>query len=195
MLTVEGVLYGKSAHILIDSGSSTEFLSADFVRRHRLKITPSRPGQFVRLADGSRKTPDGRILQTPVRMARHDYKLDFTVLPLRKYDAILGMSWLRRYRPIIDWEALTFEPTVLPSTVHTANTSAYKVQVERTDNQLCLIVNSDGDVAQDLDCMKVVRDFDDVFAPLPSDYHRLAISTIASNYNRIAFLRAGRRIA
>src|ERR1700731_4127031 len=81
------------------------------------------------------------------------------------------MTWLRRYRPLIDWSDLAFEPTALPSTVNTPTASAYKVQVGMADSKLWLLMNEDEapaiDIAEDPGCMKIVRDFSDVFSPLP----------------------------
>lgn len=132
MLTVEGTLYGKPALILIDSGSSTEFISADFVTRHHLSTTSMKRQQQVTLADGTKKRPTKRVLHTPVRMINRHYKINFTVLPLNRYDAILGMSWLRQYKPLIDWSALTFEPTAWPlaNDVHTSDDS-YTAEIGR----------------------------------------------------------------
>ena len=174
MLTVEGTINGRSARILIDSGSSADFISADFVRRHHLKTTPMRPHQHVTLADGTKQTPTGRLLQTPLRMDKHHYKIDFSVLELSQYDAILGMNWLRRHQPTIDWSALTFEPTLSLSTdVHTPTEFAYRVQPMKIGDQLYLVINEDGkpafDVAKDdTGCLSLVREFSDVFAPLPA---------------------------
>lgn len=30
--------------------------------------------------------------------------LQFDLLPVKKYDAILGLAWLKKYNPIIDWQ-------------------------------------------------------------------------------------------
>jgi transposase InsO family protein len=174
MLTVEGTLYGKPALILIDSGSSAEFVSADFITRHRLSTTPMKRQQRVILADGTKKRPTRRTLHTPVRMADRHYKINFTVLPLNRYDAILGMSWLRQYKPLIDWSALTFEPTTWPLTddVHTSDDSYTAVEVMDVDGQLWSMVNEDGDPAikssDDPDCTQTVQEFSDIFAPLPA---------------------------
>ena len=48
------------------------------------------------------------IVSVPVRISSYTDELDFTVTNLvPAYDAILGMSWLTQYNPIIDWVAGT----------------------------------------------------------------------------------------
>jgi hypothetical protein len=154
MVTVNGTIYGRSAVILLDSGSSTEFVSADFVHRHKLTTFPTIPERHVRMADGSKQTSSGRLEHAPLHMNGHNYAINFTVLPLSQFDAVIGMSWMQRYKPKIDWDKLTFEPTVLPN-VNTAIEFPYSVHA----------IDDDTD---DLDCTDIIREFDDVFQDLPA---------------------------
>jgi hypothetical protein len=155
MLTVTGTIYGKPASILLDSGSSSEFVSADFIRRHALTTFPTVPERHVRMADGSKQTSSGRLEYAPLHMNGHNYAIDFTVLPLSQYDAVIGMSWMLQYKPKIDWDTLTFEPTVLPN-VNTAVEFPYGVHAIDTDTD-------------NLDCEDIIREFDDVFQDLPAE--------------------------
>jgi len=162
MLTVNGTIYGQSAVILLDSGSSTEFVSADFVHRHNLTTFPIIPERHVRMADGSKQISSGQLEYAPLRMNGHHYPINFTVLPLSQYDAVIGMSWMQRYKPKIDWDKLTFEPTVLPN-VNTANDVLYSaLTIDAEMNGVDSDVHPD-----DLDCSDIYREFDDVFQDLP----------------------------
>ena len=173
MLTVHGTIYGRPAHILLDSGSSTEFVSAAFVHRHRLPTSAARTGRRVTLADGSKQTPSGRLLRTPVGMRNHRHQVNFTVLPLSQYDAILGMSWMQRYRPDIDYEAMTFEPTQSSQVIDTIEDHE-NIHVIHVDGQMYLI-SDEGDVVSDTAaaevddpvCVEMVKEFSDVFQDLP----------------------------
>jgi hypothetical protein len=164
MLTVEGVVNGKPARILIDSGSSKDFVSADFIQRHKLKTTTTQGGH-VTLADGRKQLSKGCLTAAHVRMVNHHYKIDLSVLPLTQYDVILGMNWLRRYRPLIDWSALTFEPTVSQSTdVHTSSDLFYSADTIKEHVQTSLLDNEDVVT----DCSDILREYADVFGPLPN---------------------------
>ncbi len=139
MLTVNGTIYGQPAFILLDSGSSTEFISADFAHRHKLTTFPTIPERHVRMADGSKQTSSGRLEYAPLHMNGHEYATNFTVLPLSQYDAVIGMTWMQQYKPMIDWDKLTFEPTVPPN-VNTAIELPYNVHAIDADT------NTDTDV-------------------------------------------------
>ena len=175
MLTVHGTIHGRPAHILLDSGSSTEFVSAAFVQRHRLPTSAARAGRRVTLADGSKQTPCGRLLRTPVRMHHHRQQVNFTVLPLSQYDAILGMSWMQRYQPDIDYDTMTFEPTQ-SSQVDDSAEAHHNVHVIQAGGQMYLIVDEGNDdvlnvAAAEVDdpgCAELVKEFADVFQELPA---------------------------
>jgi hypothetical protein len=112
MLTVDGTIHGRRAHILIDSGASTDFVSEDFVRRYQLAAMKLSPPLPVKLADDSVRHCDRRLLRAPMDVSDRTYAVNLTVFPLRQYDAILGLTWLRRYNPYIDWTRLTVTSSV-----------------------------------------------------------------------------------
>ena len=106
LLCVTGKVNGRKATMLIDSGSTHDFLSSEFVRRHNLKTDTATKELKVTLADGSSRT---QPLETagPVKVVVADFSetQTFTVLPLARYDAILGMPWLSRHNPTIDFRS------------------------------------------------------------------------------------------
>ena len=51
----------------------------------------------------------GIVQQGCVSIGEHAELLDFSVLKLPKYDAILGKSWLDRWNPAIDWKGNTMQ--------------------------------------------------------------------------------------
>ena len=53
LIRMKGFVNGRQANLMIDSGSSSNFLSSSFVRRHQLKTIQLETGQRVQLADGS----------------------------------------------------------------------------------------------------------------------------------------------
>jgi transposase InsO family protein len=95
---------GKTATVLIDSGASTCFLNTEFATRAGIKTmsVPSK-AQLVKLATGVRTRAARRARGVPLQIQSYHDKLQFMVLPLGDYDAILGMDWLNRHNPIPNW--------------------------------------------------------------------------------------------
>ena len=111
MLTVTGTINSRRAHILIDSGSSSDFVNIAFVKKHRLATEPQMTPKAILLADGSAQRSTEQLRMATLNIQGHTYDMDLNVLPLRQYDAILGMSWLSRYNPSIDWTHRTISST------------------------------------------------------------------------------------
>ena len=102
-----GTIHGHPAIILLDSGATTEFVADAFVRKHRLSpVSQSQPATVI-LADGSSATATGVLASSPLRISSYRVALDLISVPLSGYDAILGMSWLERVNPNIDWPRRT----------------------------------------------------------------------------------------
>ena len=112
LIKLDGTLAGKPARFLLDSGASHTYVSKKFVTDHSLSTYSNDDDASVRLsvtlADGTINPSDGSLVSVPVRISSYTDDLDFTVTPLSKaHDAILGMSWLYRHNPVIDWRAGT----------------------------------------------------------------------------------------
>jgi hypothetical protein len=108
LIMLEGTLAGKPARFLVDSGASHLYVSKAFVTKHSLPTVTTGDDNSVRLtvtlADGTVNPSDGSLESAAVRISTYSDDLDFAVTNLTlKYDAILGMSWLRRYNPTINW--------------------------------------------------------------------------------------------
>lgn len=104
LLRFRGKVDGHDAMFLIDSGSSHDFISARFVREHKVQ-TQALEGIFsVTLADG-RTTSESRLRTLPlkVKLADGNEKLTFTVFPMTQYDIILGRPWLTKNNPQINF--------------------------------------------------------------------------------------------
>jgi hypothetical protein len=109
LIKLVGTLAGKPARFLVDSGASHTYVSKSFVTKHSLPTVTKDDDSSVRLsvtlADGTINSSDGSLESVSVRIASYSDDLDFAVTKLSSaYDAILGMSWLHRYNPTIDWK-------------------------------------------------------------------------------------------
>jgi len=94
---------GHPTTALIDSGASCCFLNSRFVENHKLPTQPNRKPQQVRLATGVRAQVVEKARKIEIQMGSYHDHQKFMVLPLEGNDVILGMAWLRRLNPKINW--------------------------------------------------------------------------------------------
>jgi hypothetical protein len=111
LLTFDGKLHGRPVKVLVDCGASSNFVSTTFVAQHGLETVPANKPFVVRLADGQRQACAEALPKSSLHIRRYKDKLDLHILPIKNFDVILGMPWLRQYKPYIDWDAgiLTFD--------------------------------------------------------------------------------------
>jgi hypothetical protein len=110
LIRLEGTINGHEAVMLVDSGSSGNFISETYAERNKLPVQILSTGaKDVKLADGSRVKTNRQIQNVNVSVESHTEKMDFSILPLGNYDAILGMPWLSTHNPHIDFRQGTVE--------------------------------------------------------------------------------------
>ena len=103
LLRVEGKIQGQRAVMLIDLGSTHDFISESFVKRHGLNTIAIADKTQVPLAGGSRlaSKQETKVLKWVVGDSSDGQR--FRVFPLAKYDAIFGKPWLTKNNPRIDF--------------------------------------------------------------------------------------------
>ncbi|KAF1332441.1 Pol protein, partial [Globisporangium splendens] len=105
--------YEKKMTVLVDCGASQNFVSKSALKQslqayERLVHTGKREKMIVRLADGSTVHTEGVRVELSFRFCDFVCKETFVVLAMgSKYDLILGMPWLAKHQPWIDWRART----------------------------------------------------------------------------------------
>ncbi|KAI5121090.1 hypothetical protein M0805_001948 [Coniferiporia weirii] len=98
-----------STNALIDSGAEGKFIDAKFVIKHQIPTkTLARP-IHVRNVDG---TPNQhgtitRFTWRLIKISGRSITTTFLVTSLSKEDVILGLPWLKRHNPAINWTAGT----------------------------------------------------------------------------------------
>ena len=110
LLRFTAAFNGHPVSVLLDGGASCNFISTDLVRRlERLKKVPLADPQPVRV--GNKST----IHSTHLCFGNLQYGTYKETLKLyeidTQYDIILGIGWLRRLNPAIDWRdgTISFE--------------------------------------------------------------------------------------
>ena len=104
LLCILGELNGIEVTFLIDSGASECFLSTEFVERNKIKTKKTKEKLQIQLADGTVRGSNLIVDQACVVFKDHAEFIDFSVISLPKYEAILGKPWLDRWNPVIDWK-------------------------------------------------------------------------------------------
>ncbi|GAX86616.1 hypothetical protein CEUSTIGMA_g14024.t1, partial [Chlamydomonas eustigma] len=102
-------LQGRTYHALIDSGANGLFMGRKVVDELKLKTVVKSEADQVKLADGSYLDSDS-VLRTTFSLGKYKDVDTFHVLDLldlQAFDIILGMPWLRRLNPRIDWKKRT----------------------------------------------------------------------------------------
>ncbi|KAJ3533934.1 hypothetical protein NMY22_g7130 [Coprinellus aureogranulatus] len=90
---------------MVDCGATALFLDHNFVSRHRITTFPLRHSIDLFNIDGSPNTA-GQITHFArlcLTVDQHEEWTDFLVTDLGGEDVILGLPWLRRVNPSIDW--------------------------------------------------------------------------------------------
>ncbi|POM71017.1 Hypothetical protein PHPALM_12474 [Phytophthora palmivora] len=101
--------YGDPFRILIHATASTNFARRQTLARNSdkyadaLRESKGRGQVSVRLADGTVVNVPGVRMDLAVKFEDFDSTESFLVLDMDKYDLILGMPWLEKHEPWIDW--------------------------------------------------------------------------------------------
>ena len=92
---------------IVDGGSTTSVISADFAKRQGLKVTKDQQ-VFIRLADGTTSEPLGRVQEVSLQIGKIKSCFDAVVLPKVDYEVLLGIPVLQQLRAKTDWSTTSF---------------------------------------------------------------------------------------
>ncbi|KAF1316147.1 reverse transcriptase, partial [Globisporangium splendens] len=91
---------------LVDTGASNNFVRNEVIARHGVFVPDANEEKtmIVRLANGSTVKMPKRVVRLAMKCEDFRGEDEFILLDLDdKFDLILGMPWLKRYQPSIDW--------------------------------------------------------------------------------------------
>jgi hypothetical protein len=117
LIIFDGLIDLYPARILIDSGSTNNYISELFVEQHNIYTSPATNSSRIVLANGI--PLNVKAIASDVQLHIQDYidELNIDVIPLTSYDMVLGMAWLEKYGPTIDHTSHTITFTHEGSTV------------------------------------------------------------------------------
>ncbi|KAG9221350.1 hypothetical protein CCMSSC00406_0009927 [Pleurotus cornucopiae] len=91
---------------MLDCGASDSFIDQEFVKKNNIKTKKLTNPAVIRNADGTANNA-GRVtekVETRMTYKGHVEVMTFYVTNLGNVDVILGLTWLRKHNPEIDWK-------------------------------------------------------------------------------------------
>src|ERR1700676_1894248 len=111
LIRIRGYVNRDPAIIMVDGGSTGNFIDRRYVLEHQLHTHKLGEAKSVRLADG--RTHLCRSYVTcNVRMGNLKQLITLNIIPLDGYDVILGIPWLRLNNPEFNWKAGTVSASI-----------------------------------------------------------------------------------
>jgi hypothetical protein len=145
-------LNSHSVVILFDSGATHDFISKACTQKCQLVIEPISTPYMISILGGKVFTKHV-VVNPPLNLKGRVYKTCLIVLDRQGIDVILGMSWMKRHRALLDTAARVVH---LDSPEHGIVT----LQFTSTPVPTALVYHT---VAQNLDDIPVACQFLDVF--------------------------------
>ena len=107
---------GITVEALLDSGATGLVMSSEFVRKLRFKLKKLDRPMYVRNVDGSlnKEGPIKHMVEVNIYYQGHRERTEIDVIGGQKWMVILGMPWLARHNPEIDWKTGEVKMTRCP---------------------------------------------------------------------------------
>jgi hypothetical protein len=146
---------GTTVSVLVDSGSTHNFIREDLIPRLGLNVW-KKSGLRVYVANGEKITGMGICKSVPFSVAKEMFQADFYTIPLAGFDVVLGVKWLCTLGPILwDFSSLKMEFTVNGKKIE------WKGKPAEAEHRLHLVQEQNSPTAI---LEKLLADFADLFA-------------------------------
>mmetsp|Transcript_27406 Transcript_27406/g.59945 ORF Transcript_27406/g.59945 Transcript_27406/m.59945 type:complete len:330 (+) Transcript_27406:331-1320(+) len=130
LLLLHATVNGQDAVFVVDSGSTGDFISDDFVHKHDMSTMQYSAPNPVRLADGTVRHSAGVLLNAELSVLPIHETVPLRQIKLHGVDGVLGKPWLTRHNPAINWQ--THETRIH---LHGATHALQAVGAQHTDPQ------------------------------------------------------------
>ena len=97
---------GITVEALLDSGATRLVISSEFAKKQGFKLKKLERPMNVRNMDESlnKEGPIEHTVEVNIYYQGHRERMEINVIGGQKWTVILGMLWLARYNPEIDWK-------------------------------------------------------------------------------------------
>ena len=99
-MLLPATVHGHCVVVLLDSGSTMNFINVDFLRWLQLATTPS-PHMPVLVANGNCVPCEGVARQVALAIGSEEFIIDCFGISLGEFDLIMGVEFLRTLGPIL----------------------------------------------------------------------------------------------
>jgi hypothetical protein len=175
-MRIIGTIGGKRVIILIDSGSTHNFLDSSVVQSSRLLVSKESRVR-VQVANGEQILSEGKCAAVAVEVQKFRFHTDFFVIILAGCDVVLGIQWLVSLGSILwNFKDLTMEFTIAMEMIRlqglASPTMLVDIQNSAQDNALqksilLQLLDAEGPNAAQPFCgavQQMLGEFSDVFA-------------------------------
>ena len=107
---------GITVEALLDSGATGLVMSSEFAKKQGFKLKKLERPMQVKNVDGSfnREGPIENTVEVNIYYKGHTERTEIDVIGGQKWSVILGMPWLARHNPEIDWRTGEVKMTRCP---------------------------------------------------------------------------------
>ncbi|KAH9679855.1 hypothetical protein KPL71_026304 [Citrus sinensis] len=172
-MRLKGTLKKHGVTILIDSGSTHNFLNLSLAKQCGCPVTTTTQFQ-VTVADGGVISSSGKCSHVPVNIQGFQFHLDFFLLPVSGCDIMLGAEWLRSLGAILwdfskltmqfTWKGQTVQLTGYDSLPPAGNNRLLLQEKQGIFFQIMAITTSVADISAPSIITKVLETYSGIFA-------------------------------
>jgi len=153
-----------AAKVILDTGATTVYISEEYVHQIGAEITDIAP-RSIRVANREVVQTSGL---TKIRMKLGNLSPELItayVFPLKKIDIILGLPWLKKHNPHVDFRTMSYEftrngrryqlyPAEAPRASKLRVVDAKEFKEFMGDSELYVIHHSDNDDSSEIELLK-----------------------------------------
>ncbi|RVW35013.1 Retrovirus-related Pol polyprotein from transposon 17.6 [Vitis vinifera] len=162
--------------VLIDSGSTHNFISEKVADMLHLPVVPTKPFT-VKVANGTPLKCQGRFEHVHVILQGIPFSLTLYSLPLTGLDLVLGVQWLEQLETVVcNWKKLTMEfqwenqthklQGTNTQTIQVASLKAVSKELRQGSSMFAICLQSTSNEVQQaihLDMQQLIKAFEDIF--------------------------------
>ncbi|XP_073119567.1 uncharacterized protein [Henckelia pumila] len=104
LITCRIVVAGVATRALLDSGATHSFISKAFTRKRNIEYEELWGGFTVTIPSGKELSTRSIVRNLELLLQGHSVSADQIVLPMPKFDLILGMDWMTKNAVVIDFQ-------------------------------------------------------------------------------------------